>query len=95
MSDEFDLDAEVARRVDGAGPAEAAEDGPGSPELQALAVLIDASLSPSERAAGFAQLFLPMLARLGPDETRHFYQLAVDQGEYAALVYLTEVTQRP
>jgi hypothetical protein len=58
-------------------------------------VLIDASLSPAGRAEGFAQLLGPLLARLGPDETSRFCELAVERDEYAALVYLTEVTQMP
>lgn len=91
MTDQFDINAEIATRLEGNGPAEA---GPGAVELQAFAVLIDATLSPAERAEGFAQLLVPMLARLGPDETQEFYQLAEEQGEYAALVYLTAVTQR-
>jgi len=95
MSDQFDLDAEIASRVEGQDPAEAAEGDPHSVDLEALAVLIDASLSPADRAEGFAQLLGPLLARLGPDESRRFYQLAVERGEYAALVYLTEVTQMP
>ena len=94
MSDQFELEGEIARRVEDLGPAETPDEGARAVHLEALAILIDASLTPAERAEGFAQLLIPMLAQLGPDDTQNFYHLAIEQGEYAALVYLTEVTQR-
>ena len=92
MSESFDLGAEVARRTEALGQA---GERPGNVHLQAWAVLVDASLSPAERAEGFAQLLVPMLSWLNVDQANRFRQLALEQDEHAALVYLTEVTGGP
>ncbi|HXW82195.1 MAG TPA: hypothetical protein VEJ84_22040 [Acidimicrobiales bacterium] len=94
MSDEFDIEAEIASRVGAFEPNEEVAADSEAVHLEALAILIDASLSPAERAEGFAQLLASMLAHLGPDEMHHFHELASERGEYSALIYLTEVAQR-
>jgi len=95
MCEGFDLESEVANRVEGFEPTETADTDAQALQLEALALVIDASLSPTERAEGFAHLLASMLARLGPDEARRFHELASERGEYAALVYLTEASQMP
>ena len=85
MAESFDIEAVVAERV---AYLSTADEDPSSPHLQALAVLIDACLSPEERAEGFAELLGTMLDRLSPEQACLFQHLATEHSEQAALDYL-------
>lgn len=60
--------------------------------LQALAVLIDADLTDTERAAAFEHALSAILTDLAPDEFMAFQRIAAEQGESDALRYLEQVT---
>jgi hypothetical protein len=81
----FDLDQVIAARLDGE---------PGDhTHLQALAVLFDADLTDAERAEAFGAVMAALLAQLSPCELDRFRQIAVGEGEAAAMSYLGTVTR--
>ncbi len=61
--------------------------------LQALAVLLDADLTDEQRTQAFGTLMSAMLERLSTEERERFVQIASDEGERAALTYLTRVAE--
>ena len=81
----FDLSQRIDDRLDDEPASDA--------ELQAVAVLIDADLDDSERAAAFGAMLSIMLSRLEPEQRERFGQIAESGGEAAALAYLQMVTQ--
>jgi len=83
----FDLDKTISTRLDGETDSDA------ETHLQALAVLIDADLSDTERADAFAAVMATLLAQLTTDERERFRQIADDDGEVAAMSYLSSVTR--
>jgi len=83
----FDLDKTISIRLDGETDSDT------DTHLQALAVLIDADLSDTERADAFAAVMATLLTRLTTDERERFRQIADDDGEVAAMSYLSAVTR--
>jgi hypothetical protein len=83
----FDLDETIATRLDSDTEPDT------DTHLQALAILIDADLTDAERADAFAGVISTLLARLSPDEHERFRQIAEDEGELAAMSYLSAVTR--
>ena len=81
----FDLDKTISTRLGGETDSDA------DTHLQALAVLIDADLSDTERAAAFAAVMAALFAQLSTDERERFRQIADDDGEVAAMSYLSTV----
>lgn len=80
----FELDQAITARLDDEPASDA--------HLQALAVLIEADLTDSERADAFATVITALLARLSPCELRQFRDLAIRGGEATAMTYLARLT---
>jgi len=87
QAEDFDLDKAISTHLD----SDTGSDG--DTHLQALAVLIDADLTDAERADAFAAVMATLLARLTTDERERFRQIANDEGEVAAMSYLSAVTR--
>ncbi len=81
----LDLEGFIASRL-GEGPATEVQ-------LQALAVLVDADLSPEQRAAAFGAVLSSLLARLSPVQLKRFLRIAEQDGEAAALSWLGQVAR--
>jgi hypothetical protein len=65
----------------------------GETPLQAMAVLIDADLTDSEREQAVAQLLAERLARLTGEEMSIFIRVAAEDGEAAAVAFLAAITR--
>jgi hypothetical protein len=61
----------------------------GDTPLQAMAVLIEADLTDAEREQAISQLLAERLAKLTDVEMSRFVQIASDDGEVAAMIFLT------
>ncbi len=87
LSNGFDFDAAIAAHLEADTGLEA------DVHLQALAVLIDADLTDAQRTEAFASVMARLLAELSADEGQRFCEIAAQDGEVAAMTYLSAVTR--
>jgi hypothetical protein len=83
--EEFDLNRVIEERLD----ADTCDPEPmGDTPFQALAVLIEADLTDSEKEQAIAQLIAERLAQLSAEEMSVFVRIAREDGEGAAMAFL-------
>jgi hypothetical protein len=89
--EEFDLNRVIEERL----AADTCDPEPiGDTPLQAMAVLIEADLTDAEREQAISQLLAERLAQLSDVEMSRFMQIASDDGEVAAMTFLTSTDRK-